>query len=614
MEHQGVSWGNIPLEELASLPGFYMPSLSYDCQHIAYYGDQTGKMELYIQSAAAGTEARQVSHGELPATPRTAPVWTRDDKYILFAKDAGGDEQHNIWRINVESGDAEQLTDNSDAQEYPIEVSPDNANLLVMANLKGQMNLFLLNLATKDYTRLTEYDNPAGSAQFSPDGSQIVYSANETDNFKNSDIYLMNIDGSNKQQIFSMKKGSSESVSDWSEDGNVLAVNSDAFGKNRAGIYHLASNEITWVTPEDKTMYAGEISPDGNALLVGENEDSSVGARVYKNIQQSDADAIEEVAVELPPGMTYGTEWLDNERFLVNITTDVTRPELRDYRLQDGASNVIIAAEYGNIDPALFVAHEYITYKSLDGLEIPAIVYRPRDSEPGKTYPALVNIHGGPTAQFFRGFNPFVQFMADNGYIVIQPNVRGSTGYGVEFRDMGLNDWGGGDLDDVEAAAKYLSDLPEVDSERIGIWGGSYGGYMTFMAVTKKPHLWKAAVANVGITDIKKLYDSSMEHFKYYLRQQMGDPEENADLWYDRSAVNFAHQMTSNLFIMHGINDPRCPIEQARIFRDALVEAGKVEGEDFEYLEQGDQGHGSADIDHKIKSYNLMIDYFGRRL
>jgi dipeptidyl aminopeptidase/acylaminoacyl peptidase len=226
----------------------------------------------------------------------------------------------------------------------------------------------------------------------------------------------------------------------------------------------------------------------------------------------------------------------------------------------------------------------------------------------------MVEIHGGPTGQFFRGFDPYAQFLADAGYVVIQPNVRGSTGYGVEFRDMALKDWGGGDLDDIEAAAEYLKNLPEVDAERIGVWGGSYGGYMTFMAVTKKPQLWKAAVAWVGITDLKKLYDSSMEHFKAYFVQQMGLPEENAELWADRSAINFAHQMTSHLFILHGVNDPRCPIEQARIFRDKLVELGKVEGQDFKYVELGEEGHGSASIEQKIRGYKLLLDYFQRHL
>ncbi|MGB1288180.1 MAG: S9 family peptidase, partial [Aggregatilineales bacterium] len=432
MMQQQTSWGNIPLEDLASLPNFHAPALSYDRKQIAFFSDTSGQIELYIMEARSGAIAKQVGAGEMPKTVRTSPVWTRDDDYILFAKDNGGDEQFNIWRIEIATGVTEQLTDNADAQEYPIEVSPDNKNLLVAANLNGQMNLFALNLTTHEYSQLTDYKNPVGSGQFSPDGSQIVYNANESDDFKNSDIYLMHADGSNKRQILHISTGSSERFSNWSEDGARLSVNTDAFGKNTAGVYHLKGGEVVWLTPHDKTVYAGEFSPDGVHLLVAENEDASITPQVYKEVHQTDPDAIKKVDLELPPGMSYATEWLDNERFVINLNTDVTRPELRDYRLRDGASDVLIAAEYGDIDPSLFAAHEYITYESFDGLNIPALLYRPKDMESGKKYPAIVNVHGGPTAQYFRGFNPFVQFMADNGYIVIQPNVRGSTGYGVE--------------------------------------------------------------------------------------------------------------------------------------------------------------------------------------
>lgn len=601
-------FGNIPLDELAGLPSFALPTLSYDRSKIAFCWDTTGQMELYVMGAAPGTEPRKLTNGEFPRTPRSGMCWTRDDKHILFAKDNDGDEQHNIWRVDVETGDIEQLTDNANAQEYPISVSPDNKTLLVGTNLKGQMNQFVLDLETKEYTQLTEYAFPSMGGTWHPGGGRIAYSANETQNFKNSDVYIMNADGSDKRQLLRMAVGSQDGVSDWSADGRYLAISSDYFGGNRIGIYDLEADELRWLSAEDDTIYPVRFSPDGSRLLAARNLDAAISTTIF------DVETGEELSVELPPGMSYNAAWLDDERFIVNITTDVTRPELRDYTLKDGASQVLLPAEYGSIDPAVFAKHEYVSYESFDGLEIHAILYRPRDFDPEKTYPAIVEIHGGPTAQFFRGFNPYAQFLADAGYIIIQPNIRGSTGYGVDFRDTNLHDWGGGDLEDVEAAVKYLKALPEVNNERIGIWGGSYGGYMTFIAVTKKPDLWKAGVAVVGITDLKLLYDSSMDHFKYYLRQQMGDPEENADLWKDRSAVNFADQMTAHLFIMHGVNDPRCPIEQARVFRDALAANGKEEGKDFKYVELGEQGHGSADISQRTDTYYMLLDYFNEHL
>jgi len=241
-------------------------------------------------------------------------------------------------------------------------------------------------------------------------------------------------------------------------------------------------------------------------------------------------------------------------------------------------------------------------------------LYRPREQARGQKLPAIVAVHGGPTGQWFRGFDPYAQFLADSGYVVIEPNIRGSTGYGTKFRDMALKDWGGADLEDVACAAEYLRRLPYVDPERIGIFGGSYGGYMTFMAVSKKPEHWKAAVAWVGITDLPKLYEKSMEHFKYYFRQQMGDPEKDADLWRERSAIHFANNVNARLLMVHGVNDPRCPVEQSRLFRDRLAALGRREGVDFEYAEFADEGHGSSDIQQKIRTYHLLADFMQRNL
>ena len=608
MVEQTHSRGVIPLEELASLPNYYAPTLSYDKSKIAFYWDKTGRLELYVMDTTVGAEPQKVSDGEMPRSVRATFCWSRDNKSILFAKDDNGDEQHNIWRFDIENSVAEQLTDNAKAQEYPIQVSPDNTKLLVNTNLNGQLNIFSLDLETKEYTQLTHYDLPAGGARWSPDGEKVVYSTNETENYKNADIYVMNADGSDQKLIFQSKVGATDGVSDWSKDGRYLAIGSDSSGKMRAGVFDLETNEPRWLSSEGKTQYSGKFSPSGDKLLATENEDSMVNVLVY-DVESGDA-----LPIELPPGMSNAAGWLDNENFLVNIVTDTTRPELRDYQLKDGSSNVLLAADYGSVDPSLFVPHEYVWYESSDGLKIPAIVYRPRDMKPDQTYPALVEIHGGPTGQFFRGFSPWAQFLADNGYVIIQPNIRGSTGYGVDFRDTNLKDWGGGDLEDVEGAVNHLKSLPEVDPERIGVWGGSYGGYMTFMAMTKKPDLWKVGVAWVGISDLKRLYDSSMEHFKYYLKQQMGDPEADAQLWYDRSAVNFLEAMTGKLYIIHGVNDPRCPIEQARIVRDRLVELGKVEGEDFEYTELSDEGHGTGDIAQKIRSYKLLVEFLNKNL
>lgn len=603
-----LNFGNLPLEELARLPVFYLPTVAPDLSKIAFYWNRSGQLELYVMDNTPGATPRQISQGQLPKTPYAGYAWSKDGNTIYFAKDNNGDEQHNVWCIDLTSGAAEQLTNNPQAQEYPFVVSPDGRTLYVMSNMNGQMNLFALDLETRTYTQLTEYANPVFRASLSDDGKQFAYVTNETEATTNQDIYLMDADGSNKRRIVHISDQSKDSSADWSSDGRYLAVQSDASGSSRSGVYELEKGTLRWLTPEGKEYSAGKFSPDAKRLIAYRNEDSTQEVVVY------DVESGTPVVTELPPGLSFDADWLDNERFMVNIMTDVRRAELRDYHLHDGASSVLLPADYGSINPDFFTPHEYVWYPSTDKTPIPAILYRPKAMEAGKQYPAILHIHGGPTGQFFRSFDTTAQYLADLGFVVLMPNIRGSTGYGVDFRDACIKDWGGRDLEDVQGGVAYLKSLPEIDPARIGIMGGSYGGYMTYMAMTKKPHLWKAGVAMVGITDLHALYNSSMEHFKYYLQAQMGDPVADAELWRERSAVNFAEQMTGKLLILHGLNDPRCPIEQARLFRDRLLEVGKIEGQDFEYVELADEGHGSADIEQKTRVLNLISEFMRRAL
>ncbi|MCI4317545.1 MAG: prolyl oligopeptidase family serine peptidase, partial [Thermoplasmata archaeon] len=128
------------------------------------------------------------------------------------------------------------------------------------------------------------------------------------------------------------------------------------------------------------------------------------------------------------------------------------------------------------------------------------------------------------------------------------------------------------------------------------------------------PELWKAACAWVGISDLERLYDESREHYQYYFRGQMGDPATNRALWRDRSPIHFADRLRTRLLMVHGTNDPRCPIDQARLFRDRLLALGRKEGTDFEYIELTNEGHGSSDIEQKLRSYQTVSDFFGRSL
>src|SRR5256886_1064788 len=512
----------IPLEELCRLPTFFFPLVSWKGDKVGFYWDKSGRMELYVMDLATKS-VRQLSHGEVPRSMRTGFAWSRDDRFIAFGKDTGGNEQHDLYKIEVETGKVEQLTSD--------------------------------------------------------------------------------------RKVWSVRPGSQDTLGDWHPDGRRIAATSDASGQNRAGIVDIETGDVRWYSPEGIEEHALRFSKNGKWLVTIRNQKSEVRPILY------DVDTGKARDLVLPAGFALGAQFFANDtKLLINYSTDVTRPALVAYDLATDTAETLIEPEYGSIEPKVFVSAEHVWYETFDQKKIPALLYRPREIAPAEKLPALVHVHGGPTGQWFRGFDPFAQFLVDRGFVVLEPNIRGSTGYGVEFRDAALKDWGGADLEDVAAGADYVSALPYVDPERLVVFGGSYGGFMTFVAATKKPDLWRAAVAWVGVSDLHRMWDESKEHFRYFLREQMGDPEKDRELWRDRSAIEFADQMRAKLLMVHGVNDPRCPVSQSRIFRDKLIALGKREGEDFEYVELDDEGHGSADIQQKIRTFAILADYLERVL
>jgi len=608
----------IDLAELARLPTYYLPTLSYQRDRVAFYSERTGRLELYVMDLKT-KQTKQVSHGELPRALRTGFEWDRAGRRIYFGRDEGGNEQHDLYVIDLETSAVRPLTTGGVAEHHAGCMSPDDQWLLLSANRPrpeapgkpAQMNLWRVRPDGTHLAPITDMPAPVWfGAQWSPDGTLIAFHGNEEmGDLKNTDVYVVRLDGSGLRRVFRTRVGPKDLFAWWHPDGRRVAISSDESGVFRAGIVDVETGKVRWLGTGEVEENALRFSADGKWLACYANQDSQVKPIVYE------AETGKRRELKLPAGFGYGGQFYDGDRrVLINYTTDTKRQALLSYDLATDTYETLIEPEYGSIDPSIFVPSEHVWYTSFDATKVPAILYKPSDIPAGERLPAIVNVHGGPTGQWFRQFDPYAQFLADRGFVVLEPNIRGSTGYGVPFRDSARKDWGGADLEDVAAGATYLATLPYVDPKRIAVFGGSYGGFMTFIAATKKPDVWKAAVAWVGISDLHQMWAESKEHFRYFLRDQMGDPEKDRALWRDRSAIEFAHQLQAKLLMIHGANDPRCPVSQSRLFRDKLVALGKREGTDFEYVEYDDEGHGSADPEQKTRSYTILADFLERVL
>ncbi len=247
-------------------------------------------------------------------------------------------------------------------------------------------------------------------------------------------------------------------------------------------------------------------------------------------------------------------------------------------------------------------------YPSRDDLTISAYLYVPYNLKRNRRHPAIVYVHGGPSSQHMNGFNRSVQYLVNNGYVVIAPNYRGSTGYGKDFEERNRFDMGGGDLCDVVAAADFLLSSGYVDRDRIALMGGSYGGYMTMMGLTKRPEIWAAGVAIVPFVN----WFTELAHEDPALREwdlaTMGDPVANRRLYEDRSPIFSIDRIRAPLLVLAGGNDPRCPKEESDQIEQAILACGGV----VEYKFYEEEGHGFSRLENSIDSFERTVAFLDK--
>jgi dipeptidyl aminopeptidase/acylaminoacyl peptidase len=280
------------------------------------------------------------------------------------------------------------------------------------------------------------------------------------------------------------------------------------------------------------------------------------------------------------------------------------------YELASGKSRQLTVSAIASLNSAPGVPAQIVSYKSFDGKTISALLWMPYNLKRDGSNPALVLPHGGPTGQTIDYWSPRVAALVSRGYICIAPNVRGSTGYGMEFQKANYKDLGGGDLQDEVYAAKFLEATGYVNSKKIGITGGSYGGYMTLMAVGRTPDVWAAGVEMYGIIDWMSMLDHEDAMLREYEKSLLGDPIKDRATYDAASPITYLHNAKAPLLVLQGDNDPRVPKEEAEQVVNLLKKDGKIV--DAHYYPN--EGHGFEKRENQIDSIRRTIEWFDKYL
>ena len=612
------------LESLASLPTLAHPTASPDGEEVAVYYDVTGRNELHTIDVETG-ERTQWSEGDVPRNARWYVEWGADGDTVYFHLDEGGNEQNDIHALHRD-GTAEPVVE-MDGQVSLQSVGDDGETLILGSSRDGQMNLYRHDLPSGETTKITNYERAAGGAKLSPDCTQVAYSTNESDDFDNRDVYIADVDGSNPRNLELGEDGAESAPYDWGPDGERLLVADNTEDLGRIGVYRLADDEVRW-------LGEGEYEEEPEAFLPGGERVIGTRQRTAETIPiVYDLNTGEATEFDLPEGVASfgmaGDSVLDDDRVILTLTTPTTRPELLAYDVETHETETLVAPEYGPFSPEDFADAEYFRIESdgipetrqaavehdpYDELEIEALLY---DSGV-RPSPLIINPHGGPRARDTKSFDLYTQVLASLGFSVLQVNYRGSTGRGREFVEELIEDWGGAEQGDVAIAAEHVLDEHDwLDEDSVVVFGGSYGGYSAYWQMVQYPELYDAGVAWIGLTDLEDMFENTMPHFRTELMEKyLGTPGENPDLYEQRSPIAHYENLDAPLFMVHGVNDRRVPVSQARLFREVLEDAGYEAGEDgdFEYKELGEEGHASSDQQQKLRMFESLEDFLDRRI
>jgi dipeptidyl aminopeptidase/acylaminoacyl peptidase len=637
------------LESLIATGVFYGHSaitgldISPDGRFITFGSILHGVSQVYVQSLDGG-EPVQITHG---AESAAQPKWSPRGDLIAYLQDDGGDENYQVYVVSPEGGEPRDITNAPGKLHEDFSWSWDGSRITYVSNRDGQFDVYYSDVTQRvpagEVHRVTDYPAVHHAPQFSPDGTMIAFGSNRSEYPANWDTFVVSVtppsvgrpgadpapakgvatlsvgrpSAAGTDRKITQHQGEADEMSyyasqypRWSPDGRRILVASSVPGNYDIMAVDVETLEREWIATSKWDELNAQWSPDGRHVAYILNEDGNLVIHV-KNLADG-----RDWPVSPPEGVSgytaqrgkYGDyRWTpDGNNIVYSYVGPTEAGSIWVVSAQGGFARCLYSMHPPDIRREDLVSPSLVHYPSFDGRQISAFLFMPPDAQ-GKV-PALVMPHGGPTSQSMNSFSPLAQYLVSRGYALLAPNFRGSTGYGAEFQWLNRNDWGGGDLKDVVAGADWLEQQGIAD--RIGIVGGSYGGFMTMSAVTKYPERWKAGVAIYPMVDLVTSYNTAREDMRQFQVRNIGTPEDNPDLYYDRSPINFVDNITCPVLILQGQRDARCRLEEVEHMRDRLQAAGK----EFEFVVYEHEGHGFEKRENRLDCIRRTADFFDKHL
>jgi dipeptidyl aminopeptidase/acylaminoacyl peptidase len=599
-----------PVDDLYYTRNVFGAAWSPDGQQIVFTSDLSGRLNLWKVRASGGWPIQLAQSDDRQYNA----AWSPDGKWIVYQQDRAGNELWDLYAIPSDGGEVINLTNTPAIREQDPHWSHDGSTIAFAYKPKdgAQYDIALLNWGARKVHKLTNEQQPGYSwsvVAWSSD-DKTIYADRVNPPFTDADIYRIDV-ATGKMENLTPHQGTIRYLaSSLSPDGGTVLLTSDARGGYmNIAMLEVASKKVTWVTDLKWEAGSGNFSPDGKSYTYTVNEDGLTDAYL------ADRSTNEAKKVELPHGLNYfsgnPSEFApQSDRVIVSHEASNQPADLWVYNLTSRHADQLTFSTIASLRATPLPPSQIVHYKSFDGKIISALLWVPFNLKRDGSNPALVLPHGGPTGQMVDYWNTDVAALTSRGYICIAPNPRGSTGYGLDFQKANFQDLGGGDLKDELAGVDFLKATGFVDSKKIGITGGSYGGFMTLIAIGKAPDIWAAAVEEYGIISWSTMLKSSDPSLNEYLKALLGDPDKSSKFYEAYSPITYIRSEKAPLLVLQGDNDPRVPKEEAQQVVDILKKEGRVV--DVHYYPN--EGHGFSKRENQIDSIRRTIAWFDQYL
>ena len=598
-------------------------SFSADGSRLLVSSDASGIFNVYALEIATGQKSALT---ESTGDACFAVSWFPTDDRFLYRSDRGGNERTHLY-VGELDGSVVDLTPGDETKAAFVGWDDEDRSFFVLTNERDPSTFDLYRvwtggadglgpdagtLAADGYHRVRIWTNPGGYevSDVSRDGRWVALT--KVRNNADSDVYL--VDASEPlaapRHVTPHEGDISHSALDFDPDASGLYYSSNVDSEfDRVWRFDLTSGASELVFEAEWDVAGYRFSRDGRFLIVAINADARTRVRVF--------DTRDDTELEFPelPGGDVGQVSIERggQRLAFYVDGDRSPANLQLFDVELARVRALTDALNPAISADDLVAAENVRYPSFDGLEIPALLYRPHPASAAAPVPALVWVHGGPGGQCRHGYRATIQHLVNHGYAVLAINNRGSSGYGKTFFHLDDRQHGDVDLKDCVWGRRYLESLPWVDGEKVGIIGGSYGGYLVCAALAFEPDAFEVGIDIFGVTNWIRTLESIppwWADFRDGLYAEMGDPATDRERLEARSPLLHAQNIRKPLLVVQGANDPR--VLQAE--SDELVAAVEANGVPVEYVLFEDEGHGFRNKDNRIEASESFVRFLDRYL